>query len=608
MTDFSLNEFFGFFFKDPSTSPALLQRSAERLEAHSSYRVCDSWLSPRGQLGILNVRGRAHGATGPEAERSTAPVMPQNRLRKSPRLAWIQAGYTTSEATSWEAGIRVAADGLRCADAGGIAAFCAAWCDGADEEQLFVWSTRPGLRSITSAEGEQMFVVGTRPLLVHRLARDFAEADLDRSYVLGGLVGWSLGERTPYKGASLVPVDGMVRIRNAVETRLPHPTRAYQREGYSPLFRQSARYQAALREAVEPLRSLPGFELRLSGGKDSRLVAAALYDRGIVPSTVVCHGLPGEWETPVAQRVAQALNWQLKLVVPEYAYLGNELDTVRHNLSLADGFLATEPLQSPYPQFGISGDRGPGLTLGHIELQRGGWVNQMRTTREKVLIKARGKLTPLRDCVVPPLVDAATGELDAYMASLDVHREAEYLYWINYRFRVCRWLTSHYLVHSKKLLPIYPLVDEKVVRLVSSGPLRPLVREKLVFAATRAFAPQLANMPLFQARYRFEFKWPSPSFLRGYRARTPVQPAPSSYLRRELRMPGRIAHTLCEHIRQGKLRDELKHATAPAVWSVIEDPSHERVAKIGIERDQLSRYLWQCFQASVLYTEGLHAV
>jgi hypothetical protein len=608
MSDYSVSEFLAFFFEHADAGRELLQRAAEQVEALFPYRVCDSWLSPRGEIGLLNLCTGAHSglATGSEPLGSVPSAPPANRLRVCERFAWLQAGYTTSAPERWESTLRASTGELRCDDAGGIAAFCVATFGGGRPEQLFLWSTRPGLRVIARAENARMLVAGTRPYMVHRIARDGACARPEHRYVLASLAGWSPSDLTPYEETSLLPVDDMLCIGSGGRALLDHPTPAYDRPPYGSLREHRPRYVSALREAVEPLRSLPGFELRLSGGKDSRLVAAALYDRGVEPSTVACHGHVAEWEAPTARRVAEALGWTLKSAVPEFAYRDSDIvETVRHNLGLSDGFFATEPVQSPYPQFGASGERGPGLVLGHIELQRGGWAMRMSGPRSKGLAVARKKLTPYRDCVVPALADAATRELDDFVATVDASSAPEYLYWLNYRFRVCRWLTSHYLALSKRLLPVYPLLDEKVVRVVSNTPLHLLVSEELVFATTCALAPQLRRVPLFMARYRFEAKVPSLRHLCGYRSRAPLQPAQgtSGYVKRELIRPGPVARVLCEHIRTGPLREELREATRPAIWRAIERPDKERLDACAVPQRVLSQYLWTCFQASVLFSD-----
>jgi hypothetical protein len=598
------NEFFALYFKDGGAGEALLARCAAGIEQSSPYRVWQRWLSPRGQLGLLNVSRKARPED--EAQRGALLFQP---LRISAQRALATAGYTTtphssSGVSAWEASLRRSGETLSCDDAGGIAAFAAALCEPDAEETLFLWSTRPGLRSIAWAEAPELFVAGTRPSLVHRIARGFQALDLDRRYVLDSLAGWSLGERTPYAGTSLLPVDGLLRLRSGTAALQQHPTPAYKprsgRWGGNP----GAAYQRALRAAVEPLREPSGFELRLSGGKDSRLVAAALWAAGLEPRDTVCHGVEGEWETPAAARVAEALGWRLQCVVPEFAPHGIH-ETVQRQLSAADGLFATEPLQVAYP-LRLSVDPGwPGLLMGHIELQRGGWAEKLRISRHALLIKLRNYLAPYRTCAVPDVIGPVLAGARAFIEQLPSMSDAERLYWVNYRYRVSRWLVPHYLLHARELLPVYPLLDEKVVRVLAETPLALLVSEKLAFDATAALAPSLRALPLFKERYRFEQTRPSLRRLFGYRARTPLQPGPTTHLKRELVMPGEIRPTLCEHIRSGKLKDELREVTLPAVWAMIEDPTRARAQASGAKPKPLASYLWTCYQASVLFSEGL---
>lgn len=608
MVTYANNEFIALYFRDAAASNQRLRRIGEELERITKYRVVDMWRSPAGHLGLINLSeagsSPADGLAAPAESSWSAGQLRPNRLRVRHQRAFLQAGYITTPQASWEREVRIDSE-LRCEDAGGIAAFCAASFSGEDNERLFLWSTRPGLRSIAFGESSELIVAGTRPRLVARILQDFGRARLDTSYVLSSLVGWSLDDRTPYEGVTLIAVDEMLCVSDGRCKTSRVPTPPFERRAFSPLALETLRYRHALRRAVQPLSEVDGFELRLSGGKDSRLVAAALHESGIVPSTAICHGIPGEWETPVAERVAKALGWSIHFPVPEFGSLGGMLATVRQNLTLADGFLATEPLQAPYPSYGISGERGHGLVLGHIELQRGGWASSLKVSLDDALAYARRRVTPQAKCCVPPLAKAAQNLVQDYAGTLKLRVDAEYLYWINYRFRVCRWLTSHYLLHSNELLPVYPLLDERVVRLVSSVPLGHLTSERLAFATTVALAPALRSVPLFRDRYRFEKKLPNWRFARGYSARKPVQPAPSTYLKREVVLKADVARPLCEHIRNGALRHELREATSKAVWAYIESPSGDRMKESGVERKTLASYLWTCFQASVLHTEGL---
>jgi|LakMenE18May11ns_1017448.scaffolds.fasta_scaffold9930369_2 hypothetical protein len=605
MNTIRINEFFCLWFRNPYQSDQNLARYVQQLEQSSSYRVCEHWKSEGGRVVIINVQVKALQGSSYRLSPGPSNGLPANRIRRSRGIAWIRAGYTTSATTDWEANLRLTGHRLSCKDSGGVAAFCAATSSQEDDEAIYLWSSRPSIRPIAIAQNKHCIIAGTRPLLVHRLASDDGSVHLDQSYIINSLAGWSLGNHTPYEGTSLLPVDSLVCIRKGMISEHPHPTPIHITTPPKSLRSQRNIFSSTLRQAVEPLRDLPGFELRLSGGKDSRLLAAAIYYSNINPSTVVCHGIPGEWETPIALRVAEALGWQINFVVPEYAFLGSEHASVRYNLSVADGFLATEPLQSAYPQFGISGDRGPGLSLGHLSLHRGGWADRMRVSHSKAMLVAKAKLLPLRDCVDSALIEQIENQIDNYLTSLDISCAAGMLFWSNYRYRVCRWMTGHYLLHSRWLLPIYPLVDEKVVRLLCSTPLQHLASESLVFAAMSKMAPQLIPIPLFLDRYRFEAKEEHQRFSTGYQQREPLATTKTTYIKKEILMSGNISNTLCDHIRNGSLRALIKELSTSAIWSIIENPSESLIATSEIPRRTICSYLWTCYQASILHTDGL---
>ncbi|HEX6241868.1 MAG TPA: hypothetical protein VFZ61_13260 [Polyangiales bacterium] len=644
MTDYSPNEFIAFYFRDPTTAQQRLDRSVALVEAHTPYRICDVWLSPRQSVGLLNLctKPPAKVLSGWSRMKSEwLGAQPHfNRLRLRSQMAWLRTGYITTPERAFEGSLREDGQQLRSRDAGGIAAFCLVHWGGEGDERLFLWSTRPGLRAIASGEGPSGLVAGTRPRLVHALTRDFRAPSLDLGYIRAALNGWSLDDLTPYEGTTLLSVDRTLRVcgdRRSVEQ---HPTPPFRRE--ERIFRkQWPLYRDALCEAVEPLRALRGFELRLSGGKDSRLLAAALWNRGITPTTLACQGPEDSPEVRVARRVAEVLGWTLQRAQPSFAYRGGLVPTVRYNLGLSDGFLATEPRHLAFEVHSLTHDVGPGLVIGHMELQKGGWTQNMRQTRGYLVRLGQRKVSRWSSCVVPELAQAARNRVAEYAAGLPYAEGAEYGYWINYQFRVGRWLTSHYLSHSKEHLPVYPLIEEKVTRLVSCAPLAHLVDERLLAETTWAFAPLLRDLPTLEP-YRFVAQRETrercppaapaqtaaaiaapvaeeaaalapaaPPLLSPTPAADVATPAapPASALSGSS-PPGRYIEPerlmeLAEHVRTGKLREELRSLMQPSVWAVMEQPSFETMIASGVDSLRLTEFMWACYQASVLHTEGL---
>jgi hypothetical protein len=65
------------------------------------------------------------------------------------------------------------------------------------------------------------------------------------------------------------------------------------------------------------------------------------------------------------------------------------------------------------------------------------------------------------------------------------------------------------------------------------------------------------------------------------------------------------AQELCGHIRDGKLREELRTLLAPGAWAVIAEPTQQSMLASGLTPVILNELLFTCYQASVLYTDGL---
>jgi hypothetical protein len=351
------------------------------------------------------------------------------------------------------------------------------------------------------------------------------------------------------------------------------------------------------------------------------LVAAALFDRGIVPSTVITHSPEGAPEVVIAQQVAATLGWNLQRARPTFPDRSGLLQTVRYNLTLSDGFFASEPRHLAFPVHSLVGEPGPGLVIGHIELQKGGWAGRTRAGREQQIAMGKALVGRRRRSLVPELGQEAARYVDEYVAQLSPADDDDFGYWINYRFRVGRWLTSHYLSHSKQQLPVYPLVDEKVTRVVSCAPLWHLVSERLLAETTWALAPSLRQVPLLGKPYRFiqqredkkkkrERAAAAPAPLPGSEAAPPAAPAevpaaPAAPAPPDHRPFAPCALEASAYIRASKVRDELRELTLPAAWALIEEPSNEHARAAGVERTLLEELFWTYYQAAVLYTDGL---
>ena len=276
---------------------------------------------------------------------------------------------------------------------------------------------------------------------------------------------------------------------------------------------------AALLDAVRPAGE-PGVqvELSLTGGKDSRLIAAALT-AAKVPFRARTHGFASHPDVVVAAMIASLLGVEHVVTEPRPADTGPPSDTgppasagpspdeadllarLRSAVLMSDGMLsAFENIGRPDPRYAAE----PVQAGGHGgELLRGGYAPPAWTDRRpaRAWSEARGvelfrRLTTRRAGLLRPAPAAA------YLASLAPYaialrrgslRTLDDFYLAN---RAGRWSAAArqaYLMRSPLLQPFF---DDRVVRAARSVPLPERITDRLHRGVLAALCPELLDLPL----------------------------------------------------------------------------------------------------------------
>jgi asparagine synthetase B (glutamine-hydrolysing) len=345
--------------------------------------------------------------------------------------------------------------------------------------------------------------------------------------------GFPLGSVTPFTGVSAVAGATALQVSGGSLTRVKDPAAPPARAGGG-----AREVAGALVAAVAPLRDAGGpVELSLTGGKDSRLVAAALVKAG-VPVVARTHGFDDHPDVVVAAEIARRLG--IEHVVRTPAAPGQRVDVlgrIRATVLVADGMLsAFENVGRPDPA------ASPVLTAGGHggELLRGGYA------------EASGRLAPaggLRRATAPARRAARSAELlrrlttkhlglirpgpaAGYAASLapwaprlarhPMHALDDF-YLVN---RAGRWSAAARQAYLLRERLAQPLFDDRVVRAARAVPLASRVSGALAAAVLAELSPALAEVPLAgkppadPARSPFDWRRQYgesvTTFLRGY--------------------------------------------------------------------------------------------
>jgi hypothetical protein len=314
--------------------------------------------------------------------------------------------------------------------------------------------------------------------------------------------GFPLGSVTPFTGVAAEGPSTTLRLLDGAVTRSRAP-------GAGPAGSGGARDVAeGLVAAVAPLRDAgTPVELSLTGGKDSRLIAAALVKAG-VPVVARTHGFADHPDVVVAAEIARRLG--IEHVVRTPAAPGQRVDVlgrIRATVLVADGMLsAFENVGRPDPA------AAPALTAGGHggELLRGGYAET--AGRRGASGGLRAALSPARraarsaellrrlttkhlDLIRRGPAAAYVGSLASWTPPLAVHplRTLDDFYLVN---RAGRWSAAARQAYLLRERLVQPLFDDRVVLAARTVPLADRVSGALSAAVLAELSPALTDVPL----------------------------------------------------------------------------------------------------------------
>lgn len=473
--------------------------------------------------------------------------------------------------------------------------------------QVSAGHSTPTLEPLYYSQGDEGFHLGNHPLLVHAASIGFDSPRISEMFFFRAVgAGVAIDDHTPFVGTMrLAPGEVLAsRERRLHFFKAPEPSFGRYRLGSTK--QRIDAVAGALVEAGAILERLPRAEFRLSGGKDSRLIAALIKARGIRVDPVN-QNFPGEVEGQVADRVAAILGDECSRI-PIEDYVDRDLArATTRKIAFAGGLPAVASIQYPNRSEG----RVPGtpMIMGHAHLQRGGFANtQIRRETEAVsAAKSRtvsGLLKPgfaeHNDMIVNSWIDEqlSGGRMSAQVISFTAYLQ----YTLNYLFQ-----SLYAYVRNWNLL-ITPMVDERFALLCQQIALQPasfwpassngitdLRGERVAMGVIEAIAPELLDVPLAEDRFRADRPGRS-----GYEARDPSLitrgDIPDEDLKRIFntrRLSSQLRGEIWEQVEGGLVARLAEEAVRPEVWEFVSDPRSEPPA-------DLSRVLLSQFAMSVL--------
>ncbi|TDC92951.1 asparagine synthase-related protein [Actinomadura sp. 7K507] len=449
------------------------------------------------------------------------------------------------------------------------------------------------------AEAGGLRFAASRALLAHLAARA-AATGLTRTapaydlMALQSMVrhGFLVSDETPFEGVRAVPnAAAFVARRGRAGAVVARPL---PEQGTAPRGRKEARARVeplaeALLAAVEPFRRHDRpMRLALSGGRDSRLIAAACH-AAEVPFFGATHGLADSPDVVLAQRVAGALGVECRVTIDRQK---SGAVLVRHPLRRAHALVRMcEGMNSAYEGVNrwAAYDPEPRSSGSGGERLRGGFLSD------------QGDLT--RDGVHRRLKTIFLAQREFLSDDANAHAESHYNEWVaryerdgvdvldklHMFYKTGRWLAGSHTATLMNWAYYHPFLDNRVVRAALALPVEWRLSEEPVALVMRMLAPRLRDVPFDGKRWRFEHErarslreWP------GWRRRaTPPSTGAAGFNWRKSYGP-ELAEVFREHILDGP----------PELFSIADRGAVERrLAEVPPRRPGQS---WHLLSLSVL--------
>ncbi|GLZ06744.1 hypothetical protein Acsp03_42100 [Actinomadura sp. NBRC 104412] len=324
--------------------------------------------------------------------------------------------------------------------------------------------------------------------------------------------GFFTSDHTPFQGVAAVPnagtltapVGGLLKVAER-----PLPEQGEMPRGRRDAARLIAPLAEAMTEAVRPFtRHDRPMRLALSGGRDSRLIAAACHAAG-VPFFGAVHGLADDPDVRIAERVAAVLGVECQVTLDRRE---QGAVVVPHPLRRAHGIVRTcEGMNSAYesvngwapfdPEPRSSGSGGERLRGGFLTDQKDLTPDGVRRRLQTIFLAQRALLGPESNALAHKSYEHWCARYeDEGIGVLDR---------LHMYYKTGRWLAGSHTATLMNWAYYHPFLDNRVVRAALALPVEWRLSEEPVAMLIRMFAPALHDVPLEGRRWRYERRRPA---------------------------------------------------------------------------------------------------
>ncbi|WP_415296935.1 hypothetical protein [Cellulosimicrobium sp. SJTW-1] len=328
------------------------------------------------------------------------------------------------------------------------------------------------------------------------------------------IAGYFPGEHTPFAGIDALAPSVLLRIDPWYTRRASYDDGQLRdiapgREGWK------GHVVAASDALVSAFNCVPKdpVKLTLTGGRDSRILAAALSARGDFSVHSSTLGVENDPDVVIAQKISSILGFEHTRASPPGVLDGvsrfGELPSARIErvLDVFDGMVSAwddiedyGPLVSQASLSGVGGE----IARGGLVLPGAASISSTDAARhiENALAGGAFFTGPSNEAaraLVAPLIE---------LARSDPHAAIDDFYYFH---RNARWVAARRSGSRFRRYLYDPLLDNQFVRLVRAIPAQHRWSERLMFDVIATLEPRLRDVPIEGARWRFELEGPDSS-------------------------------------------------------------------------------------------------
>lgn len=379
-------------------------------------------------------------------------------------------------------------------------------------------------------ETDEVVVLGNSAAVLS-LMRHGQRPAYSRLGVAGFLMhGLPFAESLPFADVSAVPAAAAIRSDDASDLRIIQD---------EPEIRDEEELTGVAEQIAEGLldyarvltRGAGDVVAAITGGKDSRLVVAALRAAG-VDFTTYTNGLPESGEGIIGREVTATLGVPHRLVSPAMkrgaaggaVVVGRPEEqawaTLRSTGGMGNAFTA---LPMPWtPHVPITDRANLGGQGG--EIIRGGFARYLNSEvprTDRALAILRRTWFNNQDVLRPLAVEAVEADVRNILSGT-VEDPARALFDGYVTHRTGRWLST--MRHGESVVNSHTtlLINNQMVRALRSLPSSALLGEQMAHAVMAHLAPEIVDLPFFRDRWAFEADEPLSSYKpESWEARAP---------------------------------------------------------------------------------------